>query len=129
MKVGPWTEDENAGLEDFLVAILRAARHEAYRAGNLDVRNVAGEVKVPAGRTVPIDVEITLPERLHRNSRYRGVTPLFTVDLEFVVVPARGADVRKPPPPAPSPVRATKASKPPAKQPAKRPAKRQGAGR
>ena len=115
--IGPWTEKDDPRLEELVVAVLRAARDEAYRGGNLAVRNVAGEVAVPAGTTVAIDLEVVVPERLHRNSRYKGRTPLFTEDLEFLVVPARGEDVKSAPPP-------TKPAKP-----SKKAAKSQGGGR
>ncbi len=89
--VEPWSEKDDARLEELLVAILKAARDEAYRSENLLVRTVGGEVDLPAGATATVDLDVTVPERLHRNSRYKGVTPLFTEDLIFLVVPARGA--------------------------------------
>jgi len=88
-----WSEREGAGLEDLFVSIFQAGQKEEAHAGNLLVRNVTGDVEVAPGRTVSLDLEITVPERLHGNSRYRAVTPLFTEDLVFLVVPARGAHV------------------------------------
>jgi hypothetical protein len=105
--IGPWMEKNDPRLEELVVAVLKAARDEAYRSGNLLVRNLAGEVDLPAGATVTIDLEITVPERLHRNSRYKGVTPLFTEDLVFLVVPARGAGVGHAPAPEPKATTAT----------------------
>jgi hypothetical protein len=53
---------------------------------------------------------------LHRNSRYRGITPLYTEDLVFVVVPSRRAapDVKH---------------EPAQRAPAKKTSKRQGGSR
>jgi hypothetical protein len=73
-----------------VVGIVKAALVESDRAGNMVVHNAAGDVEVAPGQTVTVPLEITVPEGLHRNSRYIGVTPLFTADLVFNVVPSRG---------------------------------------
>jgi hypothetical protein len=88
--VEPWADRLDARLEDLVVDIIKAARDESGRATNMVVHNAAGEVQVAPGQTVTVPLEVTVPEGLHRNSRYQGVTPLFTADLVFNVVPSRG---------------------------------------
>jgi hypothetical protein len=110
--VEPWADRLDARLEDLVVDIIKAARDESGRAANMVVHNAAGDVDVAPGQTVTVPLEITVPEGLHRNSRYQGVTPLYTADLVFNVVPARG-------PAKPGPQLAT-AKRAPAKKAAKK---------
>ena len=88
--VVPWSDRPDARLEDLVVGIVKAALVESDRAGNMVVHNAAGDIEVAPGQTVTVPLEVTVPEGLHRNSRYIGVTPLFTADLVFNVVPSRG---------------------------------------
>jgi hypothetical protein len=92
-----FVERDDPRLEDFAVDTLKHARGELARGTSLDVRNGSGPTEVPPGDTAAIELEITAPEGLHSTSRYRGVGPLFTADIEFVVVPARGvSEVEQP---------------------------------
>jgi len=80
----------NLDIEELVVAVLRVTRENAYRPGMLLVHNASGKVALLPGETATIDLEITLREELPYNSRYRGLTPLLTQDLEFIVVSSSG---------------------------------------
>jgi hypothetical protein len=114
--LGPLAEREEVDINDFITAIVKAGAEEGRRTGSLVVHNASGTVEVEPGTSAAIDLEITVPDGLHRNSRYRGITPLYTEDLVFVVVPSRRA--------------APDAKHEPAQRaPAKKTAKRQGGSR
>ena len=66
------------------------ARAVTRQVGALDVRNPAAPLILQPGEVRPLDLEICLPENLEANSRYRGRLPLYTADLEFVIVPISG---------------------------------------
>ena len=99
-------ERADIDIEELVVAVLRVAREDAYRRGILLVRNASGKVELQPGETATIDLEITLREELPYNSRYRGLTPILTQDLEFIVVSSSGTEEQAPP-------------KPPVRRPAK----------
>jgi hypothetical protein len=82
-----WRKGDDAGVDDFLVAVLRAAQEEAERTGSLTVRNMTGEVEIPPGASATVELAITVPEGLHLDSRYRAVVPVLTKDLQIVVSP------------------------------------------
>jgi hypothetical protein len=84
------TNKANLDIEELVVAVLRATREDAYRPGILLVHNASGKVELKPGETATIDLEITLRDELPYNSRYRGLTPLLTQDLEFIVVSSSG---------------------------------------
>lgn len=81
-----WADRANRNIEELLVAVLRVVREDAYRTGILSVHNLSGKVEVMPGETATVDLEITLREKLPHNSRYRGITPVLTQDLEIIVV-------------------------------------------
>jgi hypothetical protein len=89
----------NIDIEELVVAVLRVTREDAYRRGILLVHNASGKVELKPGQTATIDLEITLPEELPYNSRYRGLTPILTQDLEFIVVSSSGPEEQAPPKP------------------------------
>jgi hypothetical protein len=105
-----FVEREDPRLEDFAVDTLKHARGELVRAPSIDVRNASGATEVTPGSTATVELEITVPKGLHSTSRYRGVTPFFTADIEFVVVPARGVPEAEPPKRASTPAAAKRAS-------------------
>ena len=84
-------------IEELVVAVLRVTRENAFRPGILLVHNASGKVEVMPGETATINLEITLREELPYNSRYRGLTPLLTQDLEFIVVSSSGTGERRRP--------------------------------
>jgi hypothetical protein len=96
--IEPWAGKADVEIEEFVVAVLRVAREEAYQVGSLVVRNLNGRVDVSPGETKVIDLEITLREELPLNSRYRGRAPLLTQDLEIVVVSSNEPLADEPPP-------------------------------
>lgn len=118
------TDKANLDIEELVVAVLRVTRENAYRPGSLLVRNASGKVEVMPGERATIDLEITLREELPFNSRYRGITPLLTQDIEFIVVSSSGSGERaRPSTPA---RRATKTSERTTSVPRKTTAGRRG---
>lgn len=80
--------DKTQALEELFAEIVRDdARAITRQVGSLEVRNPAAPVVVQPGEVRPLDLEIRLPDNLKSNSRYRGRLPLYTSDLEFVIVP------------------------------------------
>jgi hypothetical protein len=59
-------------------------------SGVLRVHTVGGPRELAPGSTEVVDLEVTLPDRLEPRTRYTGVAPLYTTDLTFRIVPARG---------------------------------------
>jgi len=88
--VEQWGDRANENIEELIVAVIRIAREDAYRTGILSVHNLSGKVEVMPGEMANIDLEITLREELPHNSRYRGLTPILTKDLEIIVVSSGG---------------------------------------
>jgi hypothetical protein len=76
--------DTMKNLDDFAVALGR--RYKAiYDTIALRVQN--DEVTVAPGETRPIDLTITLPEKLDKRARYSGTAAISTSTLTFKVVP------------------------------------------
>ena len=76
--------DTMKNLDDFAVALGR--RYKAiYDTIALRVQN--DEVTVAPGETRPIDLTITLPEKLDKRARYNGTAAISTSTLTFKVVP------------------------------------------
>jgi hypothetical protein len=85
------TNRKTRGLEELFAEIVRDdARAITRQVGSLEVSNPEAPVVLRPGEVRPLDLEIRLPENLETNSRYRGRLPLYTADLEFVVVPVAG---------------------------------------
>ena len=85
------SNDRTQALEELFAEIIRDdARAVTRQVGALDVRNPAAPLTLQPGEVRPLDLEIHLPENLEANSRYRGRLPLYTADLEFVIVPTSG---------------------------------------
>lgn len=83
--------DKTQALEDLFAEIVRdEARAITRQVGRLAVYNPAAPVVLQPGEVRPLDLEIRLPDNLETNSRYRGRLPLYTADLEFVIVPVSG---------------------------------------
>ncbi|HEX9371562.1 MAG TPA: hypothetical protein VF897_11170 [Roseiflexaceae bacterium] len=83
-------------IETLLSATVREPPRRIVRpAGFLEVRNLAGPVVLQPGEVRPLDLEIRTPEQIEPNLRYIGCVPLYTSDLEFVIVPASGAKSRR----------------------------------
>jgi hypothetical protein len=80
--------DKTQPLEELFAEIVRDdARAITRQVGSLEVNNPAAPVVLQPGEVRPLDLEIRLPDNLKSNSRYRGRLPLYTSDLEFVIVP------------------------------------------
>ena len=76
--------DTMKNLDDFLVAL--GKRYKAiYATLVLKVQN--DKVTVAPGETKPVDLTITLPERLEPRSRYTGYAAISTGTLTFTIVP------------------------------------------
>jgi len=75
-------------LEKFFAELIRdEAKTILSEVGFLEVSNLANSVVLQPGEVRPLDLEIRLPEKLEAASRYIGRVPLYTSDLEFIVVP------------------------------------------
>lgn len=95
-------DHKTRGLEELFAEIVRDdARALTRQVGSLEVSNPEAPVVLRPGEVRPLDLEIRLPENLEPNSRYRGRLPLYTADLEFVVVPVSGGAGRATEPPEP----------------------------
>jgi hypothetical protein len=80
--------DRRKPLEKLFVEILgEETRAITMEVGSLMVRNLSAPLVLQPGDVQAIDLEITLPNDLKPNSRYRARLPLYTADLEFVIVP------------------------------------------
>lgn len=80
--------DKAQVLEELFAEIVRDnVRAITRQVGSLEVHNPAAPVILQPGEVRALDLEIRLPEDLNANSRYRGRLPLYTTDLEFVIVP------------------------------------------
>jgi len=79
-------EIEAHGHKGPVLVLLRIGRPGAFREAGLSVRKLGDKVNIAPGETVPIDLDITLREKLPPNSRYRGTASILTRDLEIVVV-------------------------------------------
>jgi hypothetical protein len=76
------------GLEQLFSEVIRDdASAITAPVGSLTIRNPGAPVVLQPGDVSTLDLEIVLPEGLKTNSRYRGRLPLYTADLEFVIVP------------------------------------------
>jgi hypothetical protein len=71
-------------LDDFAAALGRRYR-AIYDTIALRVQN--NEVTIAPGETQPIDLTITLPEKLDKRARYSGTAAISTSTLTFKVVP------------------------------------------
>lgn len=100
-------DEKERKLEDYLAEMARQAGAALDRAGNLRVRNTKGAVTLQPGERQIIELEIQLPEKLDSRSRYSGRIPLYTTDLEFLIVPVPGkqTDQSEKPPRLPVPTR------------------------
>jgi hypothetical protein len=90
--------DQKKSLEEYVAEVAHQARAVLERSGFLRVYNVAGTTVLQPGEVCPIDLKIRVPEKLERHTRYRGVTPLYDTNLEFIVV--RSPDEQVAPEPA-----------------------------
>jgi hypothetical protein len=75
-------------LENLFAEIVRDDAAAIMRqVGSLEVSNPDAPVVLQPGDVRPLELEIRLPDNLETNSRYRGRLPLYTTELEFVIVP------------------------------------------
>ncbi len=82
------TEDP-VTVDRLVEAIARAAKRVLDESGLLRVRNLTGTTELAPGQTMRLDLQIDLPTTLDPHTRYRGLVPIVTRDLQFVVVPFR----------------------------------------
>jgi hypothetical protein len=87
--------DEIKTFQEYLAIILYQAKVVMEHSGALRVRNLSGTTVVNPGEIKPIDLEIRVPEGLDKRSRFRGVVALYTANLEFLIVPASGAQAKR----------------------------------
>jgi hypothetical protein len=82
--------EQRRPLEELLAEIARddEAKTLLKESGFLQVRNKS--LTLHPGEVIPLEMEIRLPENLQTNTRYLGRVPLYTTELEFVIVPTTG---------------------------------------
>lgn len=79
---------EARGLDDFVVELARQTHTALEQTGFLRIRNRQGPIVLEPREVRPIDLEIGVPDRLDRHTRYSGTLPVYTTDLSFLLVPA-----------------------------------------
>ena len=79
---------EAQGLDDLVVELARQAQAALDRAGFLGLGTPQGPVVLQPQEVRPVELEIRVPDRLDRHTRYNGTLPIYTTDLSFLVVPA-----------------------------------------
>jgi hypothetical protein len=84
------TNNKEAELEDYLRTAIAQAQSVLQEAGALRVHNKTGNVSLEPGSTLPIDLEIQLPESLDKRTRYTAVIGLYNENLIFEIAPAFG---------------------------------------
>ena len=80
--------DDEASLDGYVAAVLRATKAAVADSGLLRVHNTRGSFELAPGEVVSLPLQITVPAKLTVGARYTGVAPLFTSDLTFLLVPA-----------------------------------------
>ena len=82
-----------------LESVFGVSAHDLSRpivrqAGFLEVRSGGEPVVLQPGEVRALDLEIRVPEQLEPHVRYVGRAPIYTSNLEFVVVPVAGKQRR-----------------------------------
>ena len=72
-------------VEQIAVELLQQAGGVTVEVGFLRVRNP--EVTVEPGHGVVLELEIRVPDKIDPRGRYTAITPLYTTDISFLVVP------------------------------------------
>lgn len=80
---------EARGLDDLVMELARQAQAALAQAGFLGLRNPQGPVTLQPQEIRPVELEIRVPDKLDRHTRYSGALPIYTTDLSFLVVPAQ----------------------------------------
>jgi hypothetical protein len=80
--------DEIESMDQYYVELARENKRVLEETGFLRVRNKSGLTEVQPGETQTITLEIRVPEKLNKRSRYFGVAPFYLENLRFIVVPA-----------------------------------------
>jgi len=70
-------------------------------AGILEIQVKGGVQTLQPGESRVVELDIRLPEKLEAGARYIGRAPLYTSDIEFVIVPMAGSS-ESPKPPRPT---------------------------
>jgi hypothetical protein len=89
---------EDASLDGYVAAVLRATKAAVDESGLLRVHNTRGSFDLAPGDVVPLPLQITVPAKLTGGARYTGNVAMFTSDLSFLLVPApkvRAASTRQ----------------------------------
>jgi hypothetical protein len=102
--------DELETLDQYYVELLRQNKRVLESQGFLRVHNATGVVTIQPGEIRQIDLEIRVPEKLGKRSRYFGSIAIYTANVDFIVVPsAHGVTepeeplTEEPPKPEPKP--------------------------
>jgi hypothetical protein len=80
--------DKDQTIESVLTQFARQSRVILNQAGILRVRNRSGRLTLEPGAVQPLDLELRVPESLDKRSRYRALLPIYTADIDILIVPS-----------------------------------------
>lgn len=89
--IEPSPVTDNPDFQALVVALRTALADEHARLGSLEVSIPGGPVEVHPGETQAVELEITVPQELPPDRRYRGQLPILTADLDIFVVASAAA--------------------------------------
>jgi hypothetical protein len=82
--------DSSPSVDELVGAVARNAGTTLDQAGILRVHNASGTQTIEPGETQTFDLEVRLPDRIDRHTRYSGEARIYTQNLTFLIVPGRG---------------------------------------
>lgn len=87
--------DKITKLDDYIVELARQAKATLEQTGHLRVHLTKGELSLEPGEVRAVDLEIRVPDKLDRRTRYVGTAVLYNSNLGFLVVPTHTASTRR----------------------------------
>jgi hypothetical protein len=88
--IAPLLADVPRNLDDFVAVLLAVLPPQGPVLGRLSVRTHGAPLELAPGHSAKLELEVTLPQELPPNGRYRGRVPVLTKDLEFIVISPAG---------------------------------------
>ncbi len=89
--------EQVTSLDDFLAEYIRQTKVALEQTGVLRVHNTADEFTLEPGEVRAVDLEIRVPDKLDRRTRYFGAVALYTSTLDIVITPTHGERARTQP--------------------------------
>jgi hypothetical protein len=87
--------DQIEGLDDYLAELAKQTKAVFEQTGHLRVQLTKGELTLEPGQVGPAELEIRIPDKLDRRSRYLGIAQLYDNNLEFLVVPTHTTPAKR----------------------------------